>query len=181
MTFFETYGPATISGGAILISAFAASCFAYRNISTNRELNRKQATLRLIQDSEEKEYYRSIQKAFFDFFPEDNPPDDATVAALVNAKKGDPLYDKQPDVDSYLNHYELIAVGIENQILDEGFYNRWMRYSYVLVWERAMRYIILSQAENPRSFIALQVLAIRWGGKPPPAKPIVSSAPWAPS
>jgi hypothetical protein len=76
MSFLETYGPVMISGGAVLVSALDGSCF----ISANRELNRKQATLRLIQGSEEKKYYRTIQGEFFEFFPEIDPPSDDEVA-----------------------------------------------------------------------------------------------------
>ncbi len=61
------------------------------------------------------------------------------------AKLHDPKETKDKDerqaVLNYLNHYELIAIGISKKILDEQIYKSWMRGPFVRDWNAAAGFI----------------------------------------
>jgi Domain of unknown function (DUF4760) len=50
-------------------------------------------------------------------------------------------YESFKTIQYSLNYYELIAVGIDNRILDEGFYFDWMRSGYVETWRQSRSFI----------------------------------------
>ena len=70
----------------------------------------------------------------------------------------------QRQVDSFLNHYELIAIAIEKKILDKEFYKLWMRGAYVDDYIKAAPYINELQRlpHGKDTFINFQKLAREW-------------------
>lgn len=54
----------------------------------------------------------------------------------------DPLEfsEDQDSIDNFLNHYELIAIGINNKILHENFYKLWMKSAYIKHYKNSENY-----------------------------------------
>lgn len=129
-----------------------------------RQIARRKATLDLIEKVESTDHYRALNAAFSrlrrgrGFAHLGNPADDEDI--LDRAK-----------VNDYLNHYELVAVGIFQRILDERFYRTWMRAPFVRDWNAAADFV---QAErwrreddgrwtyNEKIFCNYQKMARRW-------------------
>lgn len=70
------------------------------------------------------------------------------------------------NIRNTLNDYELIAVGIQEGILDEALYRRWFRQSLLKDWEAAQPFIraIQRREGSARIFCEFEWLAARWGG-----------------
>ncbi len=49
--------------------------------------------------------------------------------------------DERQSVIDYLNHYELVAIGIRERILDAKFYRNWMESAFVRDWNAAADFI----------------------------------------
>ena len=64
----------------------------------------------------------------------------------------------------YINHHELIAIAIEEKIVDERLYSKWARKRYLRNWNTAKPFIKKWQTElkRPRAFIRFAALADRW-------------------
>ncbi len=63
-----------------------------------------------------------------------------------------------------LNHYEIVAIAIEHQSIDEDIYKEWFRFPYVQFWEKAEPTVIewRRQKNSPRAFVRFEHLAKRW-------------------
>lgn len=151
----------------LVLSGIAAICLSLRQISENRSIARKRATLDLIERSESQPYYRELWENFQDVREEDG------FAHLVNpANKM--LWKQRREVLAFLNHYELVAVGCEQGVLDEKFYADWMKSTVVRDWEAAASFVhtirtshpdLPKMKPNPNAFTQLQVLAEKWGAQ----------------
>lgn len=171
------YGP-FVAGGAVLISTTVALIVAVVTIVTHRSLARKRATLDLIIKSETDEYFQNLTKKFVIIRDED-PAGALAVQPVLEKlfylhrnRTGEKLMDlvseKQADnfktVQYYLNYYELVAVGIDNKILDEKFYKHWMRTSFITTW-RDCKDIIFNWREIARIdtyFCRFEFYARKW-------------------
>lgn len=67
---------------------------------------------------------------------------------------------------AFLNHFELIAIGIEKDTLDEELYKDWMGTSVVRYWYQAQPYIARSRLKNKRAFERFCQLAKKWEKDP---------------
>lgn len=114
----------------IAISAF----IAYLGLKSAREIARKKATLDLIEKVESTPHYRDLQ-ANFRYYAETN------AFYRLHAPTGEKDRIDRTAVQDYLNHYELVSIGIENKILDAGFYKRWMATAFVRDWNAASDFI----------------------------------------
>ena len=119
-----------LAPGIIAISAI----IAWRSLQSARELARKKATLDLIEKVESSSHYRQMHSTFAYYRNMERFPD------LHNPTEDKDRKDRT-DVQDYLNHYELVSIGIEEGILDEGFYKRWMKGPFVRDWDAASDYI----------------------------------------
>ena len=114
----------------ILVSAF----IAWRALLNTRSVARQRATLDLVEKKESTEYYRAISRQFFDlragpgFMHLVDPANAADKAARRS------LFD-------YLNHYELVSIGIRQNILDEKIYRSWMEGAFVRDWNAAADFV----------------------------------------
>lgn len=152
----------TVLGPAlVLISVFVA----WLGIRNARSVARQKATLDIIEKFESTEHYRSLNEGFSairradDFACLHNPCNDADRAARGR-------------VQDYLNHYELVAIGIRNNILDAKIYGEWMGSAVVRDWNAAAAYIQrerwrLNDAKDdfvyrPRLYANYQWLAARF-------------------
>ena len=119
-----------LSPAIIAVSAF----IAYLGLKSARDTARKKATLDLIEKVESTPHYRDLQ-ANFRYFAETNE------FSRINIPKGEKDRMDRSAVLDYLNHYELVSIGIENKILDEGFYKRWMATAFVRDWNAASDFV----------------------------------------
>lgn len=124
---------------------------------------RRKATLDLIEKAESTEHYRDRNQRFSELRRA------IGFGGLNNPQTPQARIDRQLVLD-YLNHYEMIAIGIRNGVLDQGFYREWMRGPFVRDWNAAVEFI---QGERwkregdkwsyyPRTFANYQQLARRW-------------------
>lgn len=116
---------------AIFISAFIGASVAILSLKAHRDIARKRATLDVILKSESDEYFERIYKVFASEKDRSGGLQ-ALLSAETVTEKG-----AKTEVDNFLNHYELIAISIEQEILDEGFYKAWMKTTYVNHYEQA--------------------------------------------
>ena len=137
---------------------------AFLALVNTRRLARRKATLDLIEKVESTDHYRDLNSTFsrlrrgVGFAHLSNP---STEADQVDRAK----------VNDYLNHYELVSVGILQRILDEAFYRTWMRAPFVRDWNAAVDFV---QSErwrlatdgtwtyNEKIFCNYQKMARRW-------------------
>jgi Domain of unknown function (DUF4760) len=108
------------------VIASIAAFVAWRAFRGTRLIAKQKATLDLIEKRESTEHYRQIIDRFstlrksggFDHL--NNPaPDDVA--------------DRRMMID-YLNHYELVSIGIRQDILDSRIYRAWIEGSFVRDW-----------------------------------------------
>ena len=157
-----------ISAGAVLGSAAIAGAVALLNIRTNRELGRKTTTRRLIHDKEEKPHYTELQEKFWTLLPKGELTSERTafIDRLPALAHDHADYPSTRALDDYLNHYEIIAIGIQARILDKDFYAAWMKSAYVDTWDRAFPYIrACRNAGFLKTYVNFEMLAREWGAK----------------
>lgn len=141
---------------AVIASAVLGSSVALFAVKTNREIARKRATLDVILKSETDAYFERIYTVF-----KSEKSRKSGLQALHSAETDGEIKAKI-EVDNFLNHYELIAISIEQKILDEDFYKQWMRSTYVRHFKDAEEYIQISRETNAKAFIEFQKLATKW-------------------
>ncbi|MCP4327556.1 MAG: DUF4760 domain-containing protein [Alphaproteobacteria bacterium] len=154
------YGP-WITAGAILISASVAACAAIGSIREQRKIAKKRATLDLLSRKEWDSDYIEARKVFLGLRDED--------PGLVEWAK--PEHRKTPQVTNIkntLNDYELIAIGIKENILDEELYKRWFRSSFLKDWHKSRDFIVTLRERDgvPTLFCEFEWLAKKWGAEP---------------
>jgi hypothetical protein len=93
------------------------------------------ATLDIIEKTESTEHYRALHKTFSRrrrdnaFHQLHHPGDDRALAA------------ERADVIDYLNHYELVSIGLLRKILDFKIYKDWIGGPFVRDWNAAADFI----------------------------------------
>ncbi|MEQ9639910.1 MAG: DUF4760 domain-containing protein [Alphaproteobacteria bacterium] len=127
----SSFEPATlITPLVIAVSVF----LAWRSIRSSAASARMRATLDLIEKSESTPEYRENHKIFVEHRL-------AGSFGRLHAPETDTDKTHRQRVHAYLNHYELIAIGIEKEILDEAFYKNWIRSGLVRDWNAAGSFI----------------------------------------
>lgn len=130
---------------------------------TARSVARQKATIDLIEKAESTEYYQRNNAIF------SKRRRGEGFLALNNAGVED--RDRRA-VLAYLNHYELVALGIRKRVLDGRFYRQWMGSALVRDWNAAADFIrgerwkyddATGQWEHqPLAFRQVERLAIKW-------------------
>lgn len=95
---------------------------------------REKATLDLIEKRESTDYYISKTRVFSRL--RTGIGFDHLHAPMTEGDIGD-----RQSVIGYLNHYELVALGILRGVLDNDFYFQWMGTSFVREWKAAEEFI----------------------------------------
>jgi hypothetical protein len=173
----KDYGP-YISAGTVFISAAVAFTVAAITIKTNRSIARKKATLDLIVMSETNPQFQEMFKQFIILRDESKDGIFSIAPVLrklfeVHHAKGalklrDHLSNKKietfKNLQNCLNYYELIAVGIDNKILDEKFYREWKKRMFVNAWNDSQRFIFLYRrlANYGNFFCRFEHYAKKW-------------------
>ena len=109
-------------------------CVAIFGVITARAVARQRATLDLIEKTETSEVYNDIKATFLYYSRTEK------LHELHDPQEG-PDKDARDKVMTFLNHYELVSIGIRNNILDRKFYMEWMRGPMVDDWNRAADFI----------------------------------------
>jgi hypothetical protein len=112
----------------------ASASIAWRSLGNSRAIARKKATLDLIEKVESTDHYRAAARAF------DAVRRLGRFGVLHDPKTDeDKVYRRQ--VLGYIGHYELIAIGIQRDVLDETIYRSWMRSHVAMEWNAAADFI----------------------------------------
>jgi hypothetical protein len=132
----ETATPSPISyatPAVALLSFIVSAIIALRALRNTRSVARQKATLDLIEKRESTEHYRAISRIFFELLSGPG------FMHLVDPAPQDKPTRKA--VFDYLNHYEIIAIGIRQDILDERIYRAWMEGAFVRDWNAAAEFV----------------------------------------
>lgn len=152
----------------IALSAIVAGVFSWLSIKSSRDVARKRATLDLIERSESTQYYQEVYVAFTEVRK------DGDCFNQIRNPTNPELIKQRQKVINYLNHYELIALGISQGILDETVYKMYMRSTVVRDWFAAEAFI--RHIRNPTTdsgsevsagaaFSNFEALATKWRGE----------------
>lgn len=155
---FKWVQPLVVLAG-ILIS-FGAATYT---IATNRKIARQKATMDLIEGSESKDHYQRLYRTYRQY------RSDPAFRKLVDDAADDAAKTQRQLCFDFLNHYELVAIGIRRGILEEEFYRMWMEYTLVRDW-RAGQDLVKAAREPPAAGITgdrvaychLEALALKW-------------------
>ncbi|MFT4089608.1 MAG: DUF4760 domain-containing protein [Asticcacaulis sp.] len=115
--------------GVIAISAIIA-WFGIRNV---KAIAQKRATLDFIEKAESTDHYRKLNDKFSTLRRAEG------FMHLTEPMSG-PNDERQQIVD-YLNHYELVSLGIQRGALDGSIYKLWMGGAFVRDWNAAREWI----------------------------------------
>lgn len=133
VTCVEQAGPSWPAVAAICVASLSVMIALLALFST-RAIARRKATLDLIEKRESTDHYREISATFSRLrrtrgFAHLTDPADETA-----------LTERRAVLD-FLNHYELIAIGIRGKTLDGAFYRQWMMRAFIRDWNDARPFI----------------------------------------
>nr|WP_244867505.1 DUF4760 domain-containing protein [Vannielia litorea] len=144
-----------------------SACVALWGIALARKTARERATLDLIEKTESTDHYQTAAALFRQY---------RTRGALLEL--ADPGADKEADravVLNFLNHYELVSIGIVMGFLDRKVYREWMSGAFIRDWNAAREFIQRERWKfdpdkgewdyNARVFRNFQKIAKRIGGR----------------
>jgi hypothetical protein len=110
-----------------------SSAIAWAALRNARLVARQKATLDLIEKRESTAHYRVLHDSFY-ALRTTKGFGSLTQRSVATERQRQSLID-------YLNHYELVALGIRQGILDERFYRAWMEGAYVRDWNAAADWV----------------------------------------
>lgn len=113
---------------------FASLMVAIMGVRSARASARQRATLDMIEKVESAPHYRSLHSAFSYHRRQQS------FARLHNPTEEKDKTERQAVLD-YLNHYELVSIGISAEILDAEFYRDWMLGPFVRDWNAAAAFV----------------------------------------
>lgn len=156
-----SFGP-WLSAGAIILSACIGGVIALFSINEQRKIARRRATLDMLV---KKEWDREYAQARAKFIKLRN----SELGLGMWATKDHHGSEQYLLINSVLNDYEIIALGIRKQILDEEFYKLWFRTSFLKDYNAARPFIEELRTNISRTnviFKELEALAVRWEKEP---------------
>jgi hypothetical protein len=120
--------------GAVLLSGFVAVAVALWGIWSQRHIARTRATIEFINGNERDRDVMEARRCFI---------------RLAKANGGLAMWaeeDKERDEETQsirvvLNEYELIAIGLQRGIFDEGLYRLWFRSGAIRYWSYAKPFV----------------------------------------
>lgn len=157
-----------VSPLVVLLGIAVSLAMAHRTIETNRRIARMKSTLDLIETAESSEYYQGLYQAFKRF------RSDGEFKKVVLSPRTAEDRKSRLQCWDFLNHYELVAIGIAEGILDEDFYKRWMGYAVLRDFKEGRDLISAARApSNPGdpgdkvAYIELERLCTKWNAARP--------------
>jgi hypothetical protein len=142
---------------------FVSAIIAVAAMFMQRKIARQRATLDFIEKVESGDHYRKIVHTFTGLRR-------GKGFAHLNNPKTKADKETRRCVNDYMNHYEMVAIGIRTGILDKRFYRDWMRGPFVRDWNAIADWV---QGERwkfedgswnyyPQTFCEFERLAHEW-------------------
>jgi hypothetical protein len=152
------------ASAAILVSASLASLFAFLSIRYQRATTRLRETFATINDDNWDKDVIKARTVFSNVKKElgDNKPD---IAKYIGANVDPEVTEKVIFLQTIMNDYENLALGVRHNIVDEDYLYRWMRSTIIEDWNSlsplvaAYRYA----RRNPNVYVEFEGLASSWG------------------
>lgn len=145
------YGP-VLTGGAVIISAVVGLAV----LLTNRRIARRRATLDLILHIESDGDLITSRNAFTDIKK-------SNVRSSTYGKEDQRASDEAGHIRTILNINELVAVSIQEGVIDESVFRRWFNSAFIDDYKSMTGYIEETRKwRNPHVFKELEALAKRW-------------------
>lgn len=155
------------------IIAFGSAIIAYFSYRQSIKSNRQRATLELIEKAESTEFYRRNAEVFRSYRDKDTLLKLAgSIKQNTPPKKWKLVSQDKAAVKDYLNHYELVALGIKKGFLDEHTYKKWTRSSYRRTYYSSRDFIQRSRWKldankqkylyNAKIYQNFENLALKW-------------------
>ncbi len=136
--------PTTATVGSVIAAGF----YAAYTIRHNREIARMRATLDLIEKAESSEFYRELIRVFRRALAQKDVTKRVPVDQLLNPQTPEEV-DQRLKILFFLNHYELIAAGFRNGVLDSSFYADYMRGAAVHDWTVVKEFVYRMREPEP--------------------------------
>lgn len=114
----------------ILISVIAAAW----GVISARNTTKERVTLEMIEKVESTPHYRDLHSVFT-YHRRSN-----TFEKLHDPTEEKDKKERQAVID-YLNHYEIVSIGIRKRILDADIYREWMQGPFIRDWNAASDFI----------------------------------------
>lgn len=149
---------------AVLLSASVAGLIAlislFVTVRTNRSNTQKRETISLIMQFHWDKDYIDARKTFIEC------RENGGVVTCVTDEE------KRVAVNKVLNHYEIMSIGVNSEILSEEIYKLYFRSRLVEDFKKSKGYIehVRDQTNNEKIFEQYERLARRWAspGELPP-------------
>jgi hypothetical protein len=141
----------------------ASAVIAYLAMLTTRRVARQRATLDLVEKVESGEHYRNVVQTFTELRR-------GKGFAHLNNPKTEEDKKARRCIFDFLNHYEMVSIGIRKGILDEAFYRDWMRGPFVRDWNAIALFVQKERWKREdgiwkyydQTFIEFELLARAW-------------------
>lgn len=157
--FGRDYAP-FIQAGGVFVAAGAAGIWAYFQIRANRRIARERATLDLLTKREwDKDYLQ--HKATFNRLRD---AEGGLAKWICNEHRNS---DEANTIRYIFNDYELTALGIAHDVIDETIYADWFRGSMLRDFRAAEPAIRAARTlvNNDKLYIKWEALAGKWNRK----------------
>ena len=153
---------------AIVISAAVTLSIGLFTIGMNRVIAKKKEALTLLILTESEKVFIENRGAFYDYHS------GGLLTEILEPKTPDAKTAKDK-IKAYLNHFEIIAIGINQGILDENLIRSFWGDTIEGIWTRAQPVVIGLRGDeessdyDPEFFEHLEELVVRWRLTPKPS------------
>lgn len=159
-----------VAGFLTLLIAAVSAVIALTAIETNKQIAKQRATLDMLTKIELDKDYINRRRIFISVVNSDTPDLTANLRALLDSGEtyADTSIPKIEAVRVILDIYELLAISIANETLDQNVYYAWFRGPLVGDWKLTRDFIVYIRKEfdNPNIYSHFEWLAVSWGGEP---------------
>lgn len=145
---------------AVVITALAAAVIAIWGIISQRVITARQATLEFIRDAERDNDIITARREFNRLSKD--PAGLGPIAA-------DTTTDEYKSVQLVLNHFEMVAIGIQRGIFEDEIYRRWYKSGVIRAWKVAAPFIFARRTStgNDALYHEFEEMARYYIGKRP--------------
>lgn len=143
LTFIQEYGPIFPAFVIAVSGIIAVISLLYNNF-----IARRRATIDFIEAYESGTVYREANRCFrkrrlnsqSDSLDNEAPPSAGSLRELAGTSDPELLTDRE-HINNFLNHHELLAIGMNRGALDKKFYRAWMQGPVIRDWRAARPYV----------------------------------------
>ncbi len=152
VAFWNVYG-SILTGGAVIISAI----LAFWVIIVNRAVSRRRGTLDILLHIESDQDLLTARQAFTTLVA-------GTEKLDKHGNDENRTSEAAKSIRTVLNVHELVAVSIQEGVIDEAVFRRWFNRTYIDDYKATEGYIrnVRAARKNPAIFKEFECLAKRW-------------------